>query len=465
VSPQTEDIELTIRSERIFSPTGWLDGTLVVSGGRIKAIAAPGETVRGRRHVDASKLTVIPGLVDTHMHLRDPGFTDKEDFTTGTRAAAAGGVTTVLDMPNVTPATTDADKLRAHLANAKRKSIVDFGHNTAATVPDNIAALNEAGATAFKIFMMRDVGRDYPHMPGVAIDDHATLLRICEEVAKTGKPLLVHCHDQSIYELLVQRAWDTWGRDYKSYARAGRQLEGVNLDSGIALMLVLQRATGVRMHILHVATIGGIEMLRAAKAAGRPVSGEVNPNLLFMANSWENIERLGPWILGTWLPEHHAKALWETMVDGSADVLVATDHSPHTKAEKEIGWKDMYAAPGGSPIVQHYLSLFLNAVSEGRISLERVVQLCSTDPAKLVDLYPRKGALAVGSDADIAVLDMAKETTITAANSYHKCGWTSYEGRKVRGVPVMTVLRGRVIFEDGKVLAEPGYGERVTPGN
>jgi len=211
--------DLAIRSRRIWTPDGWRDGVVVVSGERIDAVRGPEDEPPATRRIDATDHIVIPGLIDTHVHLRDPGFTDKEDFTTGTRAAAAGGVTTVLDMPNVRPPTTDAGRLTAHLANARAKSIVDFGHNAAATVPENIGDLAAAGATAFKVFMMSDVGRDYPHMPGIAVDDHGTLFRICEEVARTGLPLFVHPWDQALYELFVERAWRRWGRDFRSYAR------------------------------------------------------------------------------------------------------------------------------------------------------------------------------------------------------------------------------------------------------
>jgi dihydroorotase len=454
---------LTIRSRRILTPDGWRDGVVVVRDGRVADICDAGSEPPAERAVDAEGHVVIPGLIDTHVHLRDPGFTDKEDFTAGTRAAAAGGVTTVIDMPNVQPPTTDAARLRAHYANAKAKSVVDFGHNTAATVPENIAELAAAGATGFKVFMMTDVGRDYPHMPGVAVDDHATLYRIAEEVAKTGRPLFVHCHDQSLYQLFVDRAWDTSGRDFRSYARAWRSGEGIVVDSGVALMLLIQRETGVRLHILHLSTIGGVEMIARAKAEGRQVTAEVNPHALYIANSWATVERLGPYALGMWIPEDHAAAVRQAVLDGTADVI-GTDHSPHTIDEKEIGWTDMFAAPGGSPIIQHYLSLFLTEVNQGGgITLERVVELCSSAPAKLLDLYPRKGAIAVGSDADLVVIDMDREMVIRAAETYYKCGWTNLEGRAVKGVPIMTVLRGRIVAEDGVVVGQPGYGELVTP--
>ncbi len=453
--------DLTIRSRRIHTPDGWRDGLIVVVDGRIAEIRPAGDDLQGARHVDATDHVVIPGLIDTHAHFRDPGFTDKEDWTTGSRAAAAGGVTTVLDMPNVQPPTTDAEKLTAHLANAKARSIVDFGHNAAATVPENIAGLADAGATAFKVFMMADVGRDYPHMPGIAVDDHATLFRICEEVAKTDRPLFVHPWDQSLYQLFIERAWATTGRDFRSYARAGRSADGIVLDSGIATMLLLQRATGVRLHILHVMTTGGVELIRAAKAAGQAVTAEVNPASLYVTNSWESIERWGPLALGMWVPDDHADAVRRATVDGTIDV-VGTDHAPHTLKEKEIGWSDMFAAPGGSPMIQHYLSLLLTDVNAGRISLERVVELCATAPAQLVNLYPRKGAIAAGSDADVIIVDMNRESVIHAADSYHKCGWSNLEGRAVIGMPVMTILRGTVIAENGVVLVGPGNGEPVT---
>lgn len=454
--------DLVVRSRRILTGGGWLDGAIAVAGEQIAGLFTAPHAPAGRRMIDAGEMPVIPGLVDTHCHLRDPGFTHKEDFTAGTRAAAAGGVTTVLDMPNVQPPTNTVENLRAHLANAAAKSLIDFGHNAAGTIPENIAALAAAGATAFKVFMMADIGRDYPHMPGIAVDDHATLYRICEEVAKTGRPLFIHPHDQALYDLFVRRAWERWGRGPESYARAWRDGDGVVLDSGIATMLRFQRSTGVRLHVLHLSTTGGCALVRAAKAEGRAVTAELNPFALFVTNTWEAVERLGPYCLGFWIPERDARAIWEALIDGTADVI-GTDHAPHTREEKEIGWTDMFAAPGGMPIIEHYLSLLLTEVNAGRVSLERVVELCCTNPARLVGFYPRKGVIAPGADADLVVLDLQRRETITAARSHYKCGWTPLEGREVQGVPVMTILRGRVIAEHGVVTAEPGYGRFQLP--
>jgi dihydroorotase len=451
-------IDLAVRSDRIFTEGGWIDGTIAVSDGRIVDVTSvPVEAVE---QIDAVGRVVLPGLVDTHAHFRDPGFTDKEDFETGTRSAVAGGVTTVFDMPNVTPVTNTVDRFAAHIANAAGKSLIDFGHNASATIPENIGALADAGATAFKIFMMTDIGRDYPHMPGTAENNHGQLLRICEEVAKTGKPLYVHPHDQEVYEVSVQRAQDRWGMDYRSYARAWRDNDGLVLDLGIATMIELQRVTGVRLHVLHVSKIHGLQLIADAKARGQEVTLEINPFSMFLSNSWDTVERLGPYSLGMWVPDDHAQAVWESVLDGSADVI-ATDHSPHTKEEKEIGWTNMYACPGGSPTIQHYLSLLLDACSRGQLSVERVAELCSTNPAKLVGLYPRKGAIAARADADLVIVDLDRTATISAATSHYKSGWTPFEGRQVTGVPVTTIQRGRVLMDEERILAEPGDGQFI----
>jgi dihydroorotase (multifunctional complex type) len=457
----TEPADLTIRSKRIHTPEGWRDGVLVVRGEQIEAIVGPETAPPAARHVDATDKVVIPGAIDTHVHVRDPGFTEKDDWEWASRAAAAGGVTTIIDMPNVDPIPNTVEVFRAHTANAAAKSIVDFGHNASATIPEEIVGLAEAGATAFKIFMMTDIGRGYPHMPGAAVNHHGTLYRIAEEIAKTGKTLLIHPWDQELYELMVERAQAKWGLDHRSYARAARQGEGIVLDSGVQTMILIQRETGARMHMLHMMTKGMVRMVQEAQARGQAVTAEANPHSLFVANSWDNIEKWGPYVLGLWVPEDHAEVLWDATVNGGIDVI-ATDHSPHTREEKERGWTDMYATPGGSPMVQHYLSLMLTAVNEGRISLDRVVELCSAGPARLCNAYPKKGVLAPGSDADIVVVDMDGEMTIRAEETYYKCGWTALDGRKVKGVPVLTVLRGRVIAEDGKVLAGPGNGRPVT---
>jgi dihydroorotase len=404
---------------------------------------------------------VIPGLIDTHTHHREPGFTHKEDITTATQAAAAGGVTLSVGMPNVNPPTTTVERYREVIEISKKKAIVDFNHNPSGTVAEEIPRLAEAGCLAFKIFMVRDTGRDYPHMPGIGLHHHGQLFRCFEAVAKTGLPLMVHPHDQDLMDVIEQRYWQRGDRSPQAYAKAYRDFDGIIWDTAIATLLRFQKATGAKLHILHTSTPGGLEMARRAKEEGRPVSVEVNPWALFLG-SWENVEKLGPYCLGFWVPEAHVEALWKGIEEGTVD-LVGTDHAPHTKEEKDIGWKDMWKSPGGEPQIQDYLSLFLTAVNEGKLTLDKLVRITSYNPARIFGVYPRKGVIQPGSDADLVIVDMDREEQITNETTYTRVGWTPYHGRKVKGVPIYTIVRGKVVMENGKVVGKPGDGEFVPP--
>ena len=456
------EYDLVVKSSIIITPAGRVSGQVAVRDEKIVAILSPEEGAPAKKTIDAGDSPVIPGLVDTHCHFRDPGYTHKEDYYHGTVAAAAGGVTTVFDMPNVDPPTTTADRLKAHLENAQSKAVVDFGHNASGVVPENIKELAEAGATAFKVWMMKDIGRDYPHPPGTSLTNDAMLYRVFEEVAETGLPLYIHPHNHDLYELFVQRSQEQWGMDFRSYARALRGGNGIVLNTAIATILQMQRSAGTKLHVLHLSTRAGVEMVAEAKAAGRPVTAEANPFAMFVTNDWEKIEKRGPFALGFWVPEEDNPSMWQAILDGTIDVI-GSDHGPHTREEKEVGWDDMYTAPGGSPMIEQYLRLMLTEVNSGRLTLERVVEMCSSSPAKLTGFYGKKGAIIPGADADFVVLDMDHEEVLHAADSHYMCGWMSSENLPSKGRPQMTILRGKVIMEDGNVTAARGSGQLLRP--
>ena len=457
-----EKMDLVVKGGKVWTPGGLIEADIAVHQGKVAALAKPTALPDSFSAViEAKGKVVIPGLVDTHTHHREPGFTHKEDITTATQAAAAGGVTLSIGMPNVDPPTTTVERYRNVIEISKKKAIVDFNHNPSGTVPEEISKLAEAGCLGFKIFMVRDTGRDYPHMPGIGLHNHGALFRCFEEVAKTGLPLMIHPHDQDLMDVIEQKYWQRGDRSPQAYARAYRDFDGIIWDTAIATILRFQKATGVKLHILHMSTPGGLEMARRAKEEGRPVSVEVNPWALFLG-SWENVEKLGPYCLGFWVPEHHVETLWKGIDDGTVD-LIGTDHAPHTKEEKDVGWKDMWKSPGGEPQIQDYLKLFLTAVNEGKLTLDKLVRITSYNPARIFGVLPRKGVIQVGSDADLVIVDMNKEETITNETTYTRVGWTPYHGRKVKGVPVYTILRGKVVMQDGKVVGKPGDGEFVAP--
>jgi len=454
-------VDLVVKNGDVWTPAGFVAADIAINQGKIVALGMPTALPESIKVIDAKGRKVIPGLIDTHTHHRDPGFTHKEDLTTATMAAAAGGVTLSVGMPNVNPPTTTVERYRALIEDHKKKAIVDFNHNPSGTVPEQIPGLAKEGCLAFKIFMVRDTGRDYPHMPGIGLHNHGELFRSFEAVAQTGLPLMVHPHDQDLMDVIEQRYWERGDRSPQAYGKAYRDFDGIIWDTAIATLIRFQKSTGTKLHILHMSTPGGIEMIRRAKEEGRPVTGEVNPWALFLA-TWENVEKLGPYCLGFWVPDEHTEALWTAIKDGTIEV-VGTDHAPHTKEEKDVGWKDMWKSPGGEPQIQDYLRLFLTAVNQGKLTLDQLVRITSYNPARIFGVYPRKGVIQVGSDADITIVDMEREETITNETTYTKVGWTPYHGRKVKGAPIYTIVRGKVVMENGKVVGKPGDGEFVAP--
>lgn len=455
-----KDVDLVIKSGTICTSRGLFNAGLAIKDGKIHSIASDANLPEADEVIKAAGKIILPGVIDVHVHLRDPGYTHKEDFTTGTKAAAAGGITFVGDMPNVKPTLNTFDRFIKHKENAEGKAVVDYSHNPSGTVLGEISKIAEERPLSFKIFQMSDIGREYPHMPGIGVDDDGQLLQLFQEIAKTGIPVQVHPWNQSIWDAVTKECWEQGKFDAQSYGRAVREHDSIIFDSAISTLLFLQEASGVKLHILHVSSKRGIDMISEAKARGRPVTYEVNPHDVFLYNKWENIERLGPYALGWWVPESDGRETWEALVDGRADII-ATDHAPHTKEEKEVGWKEMWKAPGGTPALEWYLSLFLTEVNKGRMSLERLVQLTSESPAKIFQVYPQKGAIQVGSDADLVLVDMKKKGVLSDDEMYTKCGWNPYAGMRVQGAPVQTIVRGVVVMEDGEVIEKPGHGKYI----
>jgi dihydroorotase len=314
----------------------------------------------------------------------------------------------------------------------------------------------DAGAMSMKIFMVVDTGRDYPHMPGIGVHDHGRLMAIMEACAAADVPLMIHPHDQALMTHIEEAFWARGERDALAYARAYAAHDGLIWETAIAFLLRLQRATGVHLHILHVQTEASVEMIREAKRNGQKVTCEINPWAIFLGHKWSNIEKWGSYALSYWVPEKHIPALWEGLNDGTID-MVATDHAPHTREEKEVGWTDGWKAHTGTPSAQFYLSLMLTAASEGKLSYERVVDLLSTRPAEVFRLSS-KGRIEVGADADLVLVDAERQHTISDSEVLSRIGWTPYAGDQVVGVPVRTILRGTTVFQDGQVVAQPGMG-------
>lgn len=452
--------ETVIRGATTVFEDGVRRADISISDGKISGIHDPGTAPKGKREIAAQDLVALPGMIDMHSHHREPGFSHKEDLAHIGRQCAAGGVTVSVAMPNVSPPPTTLTDLDGMLELYRERASFDWNVNASGVQLDEIPKMAARGILAFKIFMVVDTGRSYPHMPGIGLHEHGELYERMKAVKATGLPLMIHPHDQALMDAIEKEYWARGERDFRAYARAYAHDDGVIWDSAVGTLLRLQEATGVRLHLLHTQTRRVVEMLRAAKAAGRPVSAEVNPWCFWLDNDWANIERLGSYALSYYVAPHHAAAVYEAFRDGTVDIM-ATDHAPHLREEKEPGWTDGWKAHTGTPSEQYYLSLLLTDVAAGKLSYERLADATATRPAKLFGLYPRKGAIRVGTDADIVLVDPARRKTITDEDVLSKCGWTPYAGRSVQGVPVYTFLRGEAILDDGKLALTDGFGKQA----
>lgn len=433
---------------------------IVINGEEIVALTNRGGGPSDAEVIDGAGKIAIPGGVDVHVHTREPGYTHKEDLTTATKAAAAGGYTTIFGMPNLDPPTMTRGDLESVLALYAEKSLVDYNHNPAAKDLDEISAMAGMGVAAYKIYMVVDTGRTYPHPSAIGVHDHGDLYQAMKAVAATGLRLMVHPHDQRIMDVVEQGYWAQGDRSPQAYGKTLAVDDGIIWDTATALLIRMAEATGCKLHIVHVQTTRQIRMLADARERGIDVTGEVNHWALFLGRM-SDIDEQGSYVLSYWVPEHHQVALWEALENGVIDML-ASDHAPHTREEKEIGWEDAWAAHTGTPGVQYQLPLMIDAWNQGKISFHRLVDLVSTAPARTFGLE-RKGSLAPGSDADIVLIDPEREWTITNGSVLSKIGWTPYDGRTITGAITRTMVRGTDVWVDGEIVGQAGFGRQVTP--
>ena len=456
-------LDLKITGGTIYTPKGPVKAEIGVRNGCIVSIALPGELPGASEELSSSGKVVIPGMIDLHTHFREPGYEYKEDFTTATKAAAAGGITLCVGMTNVKPTPNTAQRYRDLKELMKPKICVDAAHWCGPPLDlKELSDILDAGAFGVKVFQIKDTKRGYPHMPEIGISSDGHLLEIFRAVAESRTILAVHPHNQELMDHIERTYfWEKGKTGPLDYARAPRMFDYLVVDSATHDLLLMNEVIGTRLLILHVNSKRVIRWIREAKAQGREVYGEVNPRAVRF--TWADHEKWGPYALGRWTPEEEHPFIWEGLNDGTLDVI-GTDHAPHTREEKEIGWKDMWKAAGGTPELEHSLLMLLDKVNQGQTTLETLVRICCENPARILGFYPRKGAIQVGSDADLVICDMNLKKTITGKGLYTKCGWTSYEGKTYQGFPVVTIVRGRVAMKDGVVLAQPGDGRFLERG-
>lgn len=446
-----------IRGGVIQSSGGSLEADVLINGDKVGALLTRDEPMVANTEIDATNKWVLPGLIDMHAHTRVPGYEYKEDFATASRAAAVGGYTTFVDMPNVEPPTTTVELLREKREIAAADSIIDWGHFVGAVNLEEIEEFASAGATGFKIFQ---VTGGYPHDPRLAIDDPARLYATFQAIADTGLLCVVHPFTQTLFEHIYHQEVAR-GRPPDIHTFSDAYTRDVVWRTAVAILLELQRDTGVRLQVVHTHSHGSLRLLRRAKEDGLPVSVAADPKYFHLRE--EDIRSQGtramPGGVVTANPERMDE-IWGSFEDGTIDV-VDSDHAPHTLDDLKSMDADPLLGAWGGPQYEHLLSLMLTDVRQGKLSLRRLVAALTENPARLLGLYPGKGALLPGSSADIVIVDPDKEVIPSDGGMYSKSAWTPYAGWALTGAPVLTMLRGKVIARDGEVIGQPGNGRFI----
>jgi allantoinase len=436
-------------SKRIVTPDGVRAGAILVEGERIRAVTALGEIPADAERHDFDDAAILPGLVDSHVHINEPGRTEWEGFETATRAAAAGAYTMLVDMPlNCLPATTDVAALEAKRAAARGKCRVDWGA-WGGVVSDNqaeIESLAVAGVLGFKCFLI-DAGVD-----GFTMVTEQELHAALPHVARTGLPLLVHAELGGPVEAATA---GLAGADWRSYATYMKSRPDEAELAAVWLLIPLCREFKVRVHVVHLSTEQGLEFLEDAKAEGLPITVETCPHYLhFAAEAIEDgatLCKCAPPIRSA----ENREVLWQALGTGLID-LVATDHSPCPPEMKKLAEGNFRTAWGGITSLSVALPVMWTEARKRGFALNDIARWMAEGPARLAGCDERKGRIAAGYHADFVVFDPEAEFTVTAERLYQRHPISPYVGERLSGVVKKTYLRGSCVYADGKFPGEPG---------
>lgn len=445
-----------IRNGTVVNAASRVVADVLVEDERVAAVA-PAIGAAADRTIDASGLYVLPGGVDVHTHLDmplGPTLRTSDDFTTGTIAAACGGTTTIVDYATQWPGGSLHAALDAWLARADGRAAIDFGFHMGISdltpqVEAEMDALVKAGVPSFKVFMA---------YPGRLMLDDGAIFRVLRGATASGGLVCLHAENGPVIEVLVHEALRAGQTAPRFHARTRpAALEAEAVRRGIALAAL----AGARLYVVHLSSGVALQAVGEARARGLAVYGETCPQYLFLSDACYHGAPLdaarfvvSPPLRG----EGCVAELWRGLAAGILDV-VATDHCPFRLEDKARGCDDFTRVPNGAPGIEPRMLLMYDAVCEGRLSMERFVEVTAAAPATIFGLHPRKGAVAAGSDADLVLLDPGGTTEVSAATHHMRVDYNPYEGRRLRGAIRMVLARGGVLVEDGRFVGKTGHGQ------
>ena len=441
-------VDLVLNNAKIYTRKGFVEAGLAIDEGRIFRIAKETNLPPASEKLDLKGLLLLPGMIDSHVHLRDQQLAYKEDFFSGTAAAAAGGVTSVIDMPNNKPVTMSSESLRERMGIAEKKAIVNVAFYSA--FPSDLSEINltvEEGAVAFKLFLSQMIG-------GLDIEDDDALSKAFDKVSETKVPIAVHAEDRETIEKATTGLQKTGRKDVE--ARLEARSPKAERKAILRTIRLVER-TEAHVHFCHLSSAIGLNAFLDAKKDGLPVTCEVTPHHLFLSS--EHLKRLKTLALvdPPLRTQKDIRALWNALKQGLIDVI-STDHAPHTIEEKKAD--SVWEAKAGFPGLETMLPLLLTQVNHDHLSLSTLVRATSEKPAHIFNLKDR-GCLIEGHHADLVAVDMSQEYEIDASEFYSKAKYSPFDGWKVKGKPVKTLVDGKLVMDEGEIVAEPGIGQVI----
>jgi dihydroorotase (multifunctional complex type) len=443
-------VDLVFLNAKAYLRGQIVDCSIAIEEGKIYKLGKETQMPGADKKTDLHNLLVLPGLIDTHVHLRDEHRAYKEDFNSGTSAAAAGGFTTVLDMPNNDPVTMSAQTLRNRIELAQRQIVVNTGFYS--EFPQNLLECREiaaTGAIAFKLFMGNQVG-------GVDIDDDAAIERALRAAAEAKRPVAVHAEDHVMLQAMetsLKQAKKITPTDYLRVHTPSAELQAVER------MLRLSKKSGGQLHFCHLSTKESVAAIVEAKKS-RAITCEVTSNHLMLTSA--EMQRYGSLLVmaPALRDPSQVEALWRCLTEGAIDTL-GSDHAPHTLEEKQAG--NIWDVKAGIPGLEVTVPLMLTMVRKNKLSLNQVVTLLAENPTKIYGLSD-KGYLEVGRDADFSIIDYQAQFKIDAAKFRSKAKFSPYHSWEVNGKPVKTVVGGQLVYDEGEIVVGGGVGKIVRGG-
>ena len=441
-------VDTVLFNAKLYTPTGIVEAGLAIDKARIVKIAKETNLPSALNRINIEGKLIIPGLIDSHVHLRDEEVAYREDFTTGTVAAAAGGVTTVIDMPNNRPVTMNAGTLQKRMKLAEKRVFVNVAFNSAFPSEKNeIHDIVGHGAVGFKLYLLQQIG-------GADIDNDESLQGYFNEIAKEKIPICVHAEDKAILEKAKEKMQEAGRNDAEAFLKAHPATAEIHSIQRVAR---LARDSGAHIHICHISSEAGLNAVAKAKKENANLTCEVTPHHLLLSS--DSVKEQGN--IALMLPPLRLKrdvnALWKAIQKGEIDT-VASDHAPHSFEEKNA--KSIWDIKPGIAGLETMLPLMLDEVNHGRLTINQLIRLTVEKPAEIFHLK-NCGSISTGNMADLTVVDLKREYKIDASRFYSKAKFSPFDCWKVKGKVIRTFVNGQLVMDEGEIIAKPGMGRII----